>query len=146
MGSVDILFKEYTDVRFLDINKEQFVYLLHLLPPCLVAMSDGIIDKEEWTTLKSLSKIPGNELATEDLGAIEKGENLMLIYKDEIRYLLKNKKKWQSKFFSALQEYFDQNEASKYFLAETLELFRKDDQASPQELDTLNFIKTELGI
>ena len=120
--------------------------MLHLLPPCLVVMSDGILDKDEWITLKSLSKILGNELATDDLGTLEKEENLMLIYKAEIRYLLKNKDRWQSRFFEALKEYFLQNNASKEFLSETLDLFKKEDSSTEEERSAFNSIRSELGL
>lgn len=119
---IDILHREYSEIRFLDINKEQFVYLANLMPACLLAMSDGIMDKDEWTTVKSLAKILGEEFASDDLGE-EKEENLMLIYRGEMRYMVKHKDKWESKFISALREYFVINEASKEFVEETIELF-----------------------
>ena len=77
---MDELYTEYTQVRFLDISKEQFIYIAHLLPSCLIVMSNGLLEKEEWVTLKRLTKILGDEFATEDLGQEEKEENLMLIY------------------------------------------------------------------
>ncbi|MEM6522548.1 MAG: hypothetical protein AAF693_02100 [Bacteroidota bacterium] len=146
MIALDQLFEDYTQTRFLDINNEQFIYLLHLLPPCLVVMSDGILDRDEWMTLKSLSKILGNELATDDLGSLEKEENLMLIYRAEIRYLLKNRETWQSRFFEALNEYLSTNSASKEFLEDTLDLFKKEEGYSEKEQSTLNTIKSGLGL
>ncbi|MEM8568326.1 MAG: hypothetical protein AAGF85_17835 [Bacteroidota bacterium] len=146
MIALDQLFEDYTQTRFLDINNEQFIYLLHLLPPCLVVMSDGILDRDEWMTLKSLSKILGNELATDDLGSLEKEENLMLIYRAEIRYLLKNRETWQSRFFEALNEYLSTNSASKEFLDDTLDLFKKEEGYSEKEQSTLNTIKSGLGL
>ena len=134
---MDALFTEYTQKRFLDINKEQFIYLVNLMPACLVAMSDGIVDRDEWATVKSLTKILGEEFATEDLGT-EKEENLMLIYRGEMRYLIKHRAEWQDKFMNALKQYFFENESSKDFVEETLELFAEDDQADE--------IKTALGI
>jgi len=121
-SKIDQLFQEYSEIRFLDINKEQFVYLVNLMPVCLLATSDGILDKEEWETLKSLTKILGEEFASDDLGE-EKEENLMLIYRGEMRYLVKHRDKWESKFIAALREYFAVNEAAKDFVEETFELF-----------------------
>ena len=77
-------------------------------------MSNGILDKEEWKTLKPLSKILGHEFATDDLGTDENEANLMLIYCAEIRYLLKIGK-GGSQGFAALREYFLENQASKDF-------------------------------
>ena len=59
-----------------------------------VVLSDGIVDQDEWVTVKRLAKILGDEFATDDLGE-EKEENLMLIYKSEFRYLIKNLDQWQ---------------------------------------------------
>lgn len=146
MTLIHSLFQDYKKARFLDINEEQFIYLIHLLPPCLVAMSDGFLDKEEWVTLKSLSKILGNELASDNMGDLEKEENLMLIYKGEIRYLLKNKDKWQARFFDALREYFGKNDASKGFLQETLDLLNKGEKTTEEERAVLETIRAELNL
>ena len=96
------------------------------MPACLIAMEDGIIDKEEWATVKSLTKILGEEFATEDLGT-EKEENLMLIYRGEMRYLIKHKEEWQEKFMDALKEYFTENDSASEFVEETIELFAEDE-------------------
>lgn len=144
---MDDLYTEYTQVRFLDINKEQFIYIAHLLPSCLIVMSDGLLDREEWVTLKRLSKILGDEFATEDLGLEEKEENLMLIYKAEIRYLLKSREKWEAKFIAALRDYLANNKASKEFLNETMELFASQEQDHDKaEYRTYKRLKEELNL
>ncbi len=137
---IDLLYREYSEIRFLDINKEQFVYLVNLTPVCLLAMSDGIMDKEEWATVKSLTKILGEEFASNDLGE-EKEENLMLIYRGEMRYLTKHRDKWEGKFIAALREYFEVNEAAKDFVEETFELF--EDMTDEADVERL---KASLGL
>ena len=132
-SNLDQLYKEYTQARFLDISKEQFIYLMHLLPSCLIVMSDGLLDREEWITLKRLTKILGDEFATEDLGEVEKEENLMLIYKGEIRYLLKNREQWEEKFIAALRDYLKINASSREFVKETIELFAAPEQNPKEE-------------
>ena len=139
-SKIDLLYQEYSEIRFLDINKEQFVYLVNLMPVCLLAMSDGIMDREEWDTVKSLTKILGEEFASKDLGD-EKEENLMLIYRGEMRYMVKHRDKWESKFISALREYFTVNEAAIDFVEETIELF--EDQIDEAEVSR---IKASLGL
>ncbi|MGK7390588.1 MAG: hypothetical protein ACNS60_09555 [Candidatus Cyclobacteriaceae bacterium M2_1C_046] len=130
---IDKLYQEYTNARFLDINKEQFIYLMHLLPGCLIVMSDGLLDREEWVTLKQLSKILGDEFASEDLGDKEKEENLMLIYKGEMRYLLKNREQWEDKFINALQDYLKLSASSRDFVKETMDLFASPEQKPKEE-------------
>ncbi|HNP17972.1 MAG TPA: hypothetical protein PKL31_06020 [Fulvivirga sp.] len=146
-SKIDVLYKEYTQIRFLDINKEQFIYITHLLPSCLLVMSDGLLDNEEWVTLKQLSKILGDEFAAENMGTDEKEENLMLIYKAEIRYLLKNREMWENKFIAALKEYLAHNPSSVDFLNETLDLFAGPD-AHPDEdaLELYESLKKELSL
>lgn len=139
-SKIDLLYQEYSEIRFLDINKEQFTYLVNLMPICLLATSDGIMDKEEWATVKSLTKILGEEFASDDMGE-EKEENLMLIYRGEMRYLVKHRNKWETKFISALREYFNINEAAKDFAIETIELF--EDLA---EVSEVTRIKGALGL
>lgn len=144
---MDDLYKEYSEVRFLDVNREQFIYIAHLLPSCILVMSDGLLDKEEWLTLKQLSKILGDEFAADNLGTDEKEENLMLIYKAEIRYLLKNRGQWERKFLLALKEYLQSNPSSKEFLDETLDLFAGEDaDPTPQEKTTYEKLKADLGL
>lgn len=144
---IDSLYKEYSEVRFIEVNREQFIYIAHLLPACLLVMSDGQLDSEEWITLKQLSKILGDEFATDDLGTEEKEENLMLIYKAEIRYLLKNREMWENKFLAALKEYLPTHPASKEFLNETLDLFAGPDaDPDPDEQKTYEKLKSDLGL
>lgn len=146
MTSMDQLFEEYTKVRNLELNKEQFIYLINLFPALLVVLSDGIVDREEWGTVKRLAKIMGDEFATEDLGE-EKEENLMLIYKSEFRYLLKEREKWEEKILTALKEYFTENEQSKDFVMETMYLFAQaSDGISEEEDETIMFLTEKLGL
>lgn len=147
LSKIDSLYKEYTQIRFLDVNKEQFIYIAHLLPSCILVMSDGLLDSEEWLTLKQLSKILGDEFASDDLGTDEKEENLMLIYKAEIRYLLKHREVWEQKFLDALKEYLPSNPSSVDFLNETLDLFAGPD-ADPEPDEKANYekLKKELGL
>lgn len=146
-AKIDNLYTEYTQVRFLDITKEQFIYITHLLPSCLIVMSDGLLDKEEWITLKRLSKILGDEFAANNLGQEDKEENLMLIYQGEIRYLIKNRERWENKFLEALCEYLEGKESSKAFIGETLDLFTSPEQHPEQvELDTCARIRRVLRV
>jgi len=110
-------------------------------------MSDGLLDKEEWVTLKRLTKILGDEFASDNLGMEERQENLMLIYQGEIRYLIKNRHQWEELFLDALCEYLHENEVSKAFVGETLDLFTAPDQKPDQaEVDTCARIRQVLKI
>jgi tellurite resistance protein len=146
MSKIDQLFKEYTQQRFIKLNREQFVYIVNLFPALRVVMSDGIMDQEEWVTVKRLAKILGDEFASEDLGE-EKEENLMLIYRAEFRHLLKNLDQWQAKFLSALKDYFNENDTSKEFVVETMYLFASaSDGVSEEENEVIEFLTKELGL
>jgi tellurite resistance protein len=146
MTKIETLYNEYSEVRFIELNKEQFIYLVNLFPALRVVQSDGIVDHEEWTTVKRLAKILGNEFASEDLGE-EKEENLMLIYKSEFRYLIKSLDQWEVKFLAALKEYFDKNDASKEFVLETMYLFaHASDGVSTEENATIEYLTKELGL
>lgn len=147
LTEIDQLYKDYTEERFLQINKEQFIYLMHLLPSCLIVMSDDILDHDEWVTLKHLSKILGSEFATEDLGVNEKEENLMLIYKGEIRYLLKNRNVWETRFIKALREQLKLNVSSREFVKETMDLFAAPEQSpKKEELEAYNSLMDRLQL
>jgi tellurite resistance protein len=146
MSKIDQLFKEYTEERYIKLNREQFVYIVNLFPALRVVMSDGIMDQEEWITVKRLAKILGDEFASEDLGE-EKEENLMLIYRAEFRHLLKNLDKWQSKFISALKDYFNENVTSKEFVVETMYLFASaSDGVSAEENEVIEYLTKELEL
>ncbi|MGJ3236499.1 hypothetical protein [Marivirga sp.] len=146
MSKIDQLFKEYTQERYIKLNREQFVYIVNLFPALRVVMSDGIMDQEEWITVKRLAKILGDEFASEDLGE-EKEENLMLIYRAEFRHLLKNLDKWQSKFLAALKDYFNENDTSKEFVVETMYLFASaSDGVSAEENEVIEYLTKQLGL
>jgi predicted glycosyl hydrolase (DUF1957 family) len=146
MSLIDQLFEEYSKERKLELNKEQFIYLITLFPALLVVLSDGIVDREEWVTVKRLAKIMGDEFASEDLGE-EKEENLMLIYKGEFRHLLKAREQWEKKILSALKEYFTENQQSKEFVMETMYLFaHASDGVSEEEDETIMHLTEKLGL
>lgn len=146
MAVIDDLYDEYSKERFLELNREQFVYLVNLFPALLVVFSDGIVDHEEWITVKRLAKILGDQFASEDLGQ-EKEENLMLIYKGEFRYLLRHLDQWKDKFLDALREYFKINDSSKEFVMETMYLFANASEGiSEEEDDTIIELTEKLGL
>lgn len=146
MNQLDQLYSDYSNERFIKLNKEQFIYLITLFPALRVALSDGLVDEEEWITVKRLAKILGDEFASEDLGK-EKEENLMLIYKAEFRYLIKNLDLWEQKFLQALKQYFEKNEAAKEFVVETMYLFAQaSDGISAEENNTIKRLAMELGL
>jgi len=143
---MDSLYSDYTQKREIELSREQFVYIVNLFPALLVVLSDGIVDKEEWSTVQKLAKILGNEFATDDLGE-EKEENLMLIYKNEFRYLLKNRDTWEDTFMNALKDYFLENDSSKEFVLETMYLFANaSDGVSEVEDETIEFLTKELDL
>lgn len=133
---MDQLYSEYLKERNIKINRDQFIYIVNLLPALLVVLSDGIVDREEWTTVKKLAKILGNEFATEDLG-LDKEENLTLIYRSEFRYLLKSREQWEEPFLDALRDYFVENESSKDFVLETMYLFANASDGISEEEDEI---------
>ena len=138
--------EEYQNARQIVLNQEQFIYLVNLFPSLLVVLSDGIVDKDEWVTVKKLAKILGSEFASEDLG-LEKEENLTLIYKAEFRYLLKNREEWEDKFLNGLRRYFEHNDGSKDFVLETMHLFaHASDGISDIEDATIRNLCEKLGL
>lgn len=146
MLTMDDLYLEYTKARNIDINKEQFIYILNLYPALLVVLSDGIVDRDEWKTVKKLATILGKEFATTDLG-LEKEENLTLIYKAEFKYLLKNRERWEKKFLETLKSYFDKNHSSKEFVLETMFLFANASNGiSIEEDKMIDNLTEELGL
>ncbi|MEL6535531.1 MAG: hypothetical protein AAFQ98_08985 [Bacteroidota bacterium] len=140
------LYEQYTGERYISLNREQFIYIANLFPALLVVLSDGIVDTEEWQTVKKLANILGAEFATEELGE-DKEENLTLIYKNEFRYLLKNREVWEEKILEALKDYFTQNDSSKEFVVETMHLFaNSSDGISVVENETIEKLTAELGL
>lgn len=146
MSQINQLYQEYSEKRNIKLNKEQFVYLVTLFPALRVALSDGMVDDDEWVTVKRLAKILGDEFASDDLGQ-EKEENLMLIYKSEFRHLIKNLDEWEEKFLTTLKEYFKENDASKEFVMETMYLFANaSDGVSDAEIKNINKLTARLGL
>lgn len=146
MTSLENLYKEYSKERSLKLSQEQFMYLVNLFPALRVALSDGVVDEDEWVTVKRLAEILGDEFSSEEPGE-DKKENLMLIYKAEFRYLIKNIDSWEDRFLDALREQLKVNEASREFVMETMYLFaHASDGVSDEEMKTIEFMTEELKL
>jgi len=146
VSKIEELYQEYKQLRNIQINKEQFIYVVNLFPALLVVLSDGLIDSDEWNIVKKLAKILGKEFATEDLG-MEKEENLTLIYRAEFKYLIKNREQWEVRFIEALKSYFKENASSKEFVLETMYLFANASEGISDEEDkVIAQLSKELGL
>ncbi len=128
----ELLYHSYLDERFISINKDQFAQLLKIFPALLVLKSDGIIDHEEKLVMSIQAGKLGYEYATDDLG-LEKEENLMLIYRDEFKYLLKNHHKWEKKFLDVLKQYIEDDIDEKHQIKETMQLFASASNGTSKE-------------
>ena len=128
----ELLYNSYLDERFISINKDQFAQLLKIFPALLVLKSDGIIDHEERLVMSIQAGKLGYEYATDDLG-LEKEENLMLIYRDEFKYLLKNHHKWEKKFLDVLKQYIEDDIDEKHQIKETMQLFASASNGTSKE-------------
>jgi hypothetical protein len=143
---IDDLYQEYISHRNVEINKEQFIWIVNLFPALMVVLSDGIVDSEEWAEVKKMSSKLGLEFASDNLG-VEKEENLATIYRAEFQFLLKNRDKWEIRFLNALKDYFEENKQSKPFVLETMFLFAKaSGGVSTAEADTIEFLTKVLLI
>lgn len=140
---IDDLYEEYINHRKVELNKEQFIWIVNLFPALLVVLSDGIVDSEEWAEVKKLSSKLGKEFASDDLG-VQK-EDLAMVYRTEFQFLLKNRDKWEIKFLNALKDYFEENKESKSFVLESMFLFAKaSGGVSTAEADTIEFLTKAL--
>ena len=146
VSKIEELYQDYKKERNIQINKEQFIYVVNLFPALLVVLSDGLIDSDEWNIVKKLAKILGKEFATEDLG-MEKEENLTLIYRAEFKYLIKHREQWELRFIEALKSYFKENSSSKEFVLETMYLFANASEGISDEEDkVIEQLSKELGL
>lgn len=128
----ELLYHAYLDERFISINKEQFAQLLKIFPALLILKSDGIIDHEEKLVMSIQAGKLGYEYATDDLG-LEKEENLMLIYRDEFKYLLKNHHKWEQRFLDVLKQYIENDIDEKHHIKENMQLFASASNGTSKE-------------
>lgn len=136
----ELLYHAYLDERFISINKDQFAQLLKIFPSLLILNSDGIVDKEEKLVMGIQASKLGYEYATDDLG-LEKEENLMLIFKDEFKYLLKNSQKWEEKFLGVLKEFIKSDADGKLKIKETMQLFASaSDGTSKEEAHAMSYL------
>lgn len=129
---LDTLYASYIAEREIQIHKKQFVHLLTVFPALIVLMSDGVLDREERLIMSIQASKLGYSYATDDLG-LEKEENLMLIYKAEFNFLIKNRHEWECKFLDALKEYLEGNEKEKSLVKETMQLFASASNGTSKE-------------
>lgn len=116
------LYKEYLNQRFLDITFERFIYLVMIFPSLVVLKSDGEVDRKEREAINAIIKLIARQNTNSHLPE-EEEENLSLIYKAEIRYLLKTQTLWENKFLNALHEYLSLDSEHLDFVQETMYIF-----------------------
>ncbi|MEM9328483.1 MAG: hypothetical protein AAGA85_22635 [Bacteroidota bacterium] len=118
---VDHLYEEYIKVRKVDLDTEQFIYLMNLYPSLLVCMSDGVLDKEEWDGVLGVANgLADNYASSSDPN--EK-ERIAQLFRTEFRYLLENIDRWKKKFLNALKSHLDDHRDEKDFVMESMYLF-----------------------
>ena len=139
------LYVDYTAVRNIELDEEQFASFMAFIPAVMVAASDGIVDREEWKYTKKLSSGLGCSYSHERF--TDETENLTLIYKGEFRYFIKHQEEWEDRFLEALKIYFAKNEYSKKFVSETLYLFADASNGiSQEEMDLINSLEMNLEL
>lgn len=132
LNLLDSLYSSYIKERELLLHKDQFIHLLTAYPALVVLMSDGVVDREERLIMNIQASKLGYNFASNDLGQ-EKEENLMLIYKAEFNFLIKNRHKWECKFLDALKEYLENNAQEKSLVKETMQLFASASNGTSKE-------------
>lgn len=144
-STIGQLYKDYTAVRNIELDGEQFASFMAFFPALMVVATDGIVDREEWQYCKKLAAGLGNSYSNGKHA--EESENLTLIYRGEFRFLLKNLKTWEDRFLEALREYFPQNDYVKRFVSETLYLFADASNGiSQDEMDLINYLEMKLDL
>ena len=140
------LYQDYLSERSIELNPEQFSYVINLFPALLVVLSDGIVDGGEWAIVNKLASIIGTEFELDEEGRnIE--EQLTNTYRNEFKYLLENWEKWEKRFLQALKEQFENNDNSKEFVIETMNLFANASEGiSTKERETIDYISRELNL
>jgi len=139
------LYTDYTSVRNIELDEEQFSSYMAFIPAVMVAASDGIVDREEWNYTKKLSGGLGSSYSHERFQ--DETENLTLIYKGEFKYFIKHQEEWEDRFLDALKDYFAKNEYAKKFVSETLYLFADASNGiSQEEMDLINYLEMKLEL
>ncbi len=115
------LFEQYREERSLDIQINHFSYLLSLYPALIVCSADQSVDDVEWLRLEQSSEIIAETLEIEDSGVFSK-EDIALMLKNELRYLMSNQEKWKTNFLYALKMEIG-NSIEKEFVLESIYLF-----------------------
>lgn len=144
-STIKQLYQDYTAIRNLDLDEEQFASFMAFFPALMVVSTDGIVDRDEWQYCKKLASGLGSSYSYENYP--EETENLTLIYRGEFRFLLKNLSDWEDRFLLALKEYFPENEYAKKFVSETLYLFADASNGISQaEMDLINYLEIKLDL
>ncbi|MBV6646647.1 MAG: hypothetical protein KI790_14415 [Cyclobacteriaceae bacterium] len=144
-SQVEILFDEYRKIRKIDLNIDQFSYILNLYPSLLVCMCDGVLDKEEWDGVLNLA----NGLAEEYGDGLDQDgkDKLAQLFRTEFRYLLENIERWKKKFLNALKNKLEGNKDDKEFVLESMYLFANAaDGISDIEQQTIDELSDRLAL
>jgi hypothetical protein len=144
-SQVEILFDEYRKVRKVELNLEQFAYIVNLYPSLLVCMCDGVLDKEEWDGVLQLASGLSEEYGDH---LDHKGkEHLAQVFRTEFRYLLENIERWRKKFLNALKGQLETDTVDKEFVLESMYLFANAaDGISDIEQQTIDELADRLSL
>lgn len=119
---ISALFQKYKEHRPVPFTEEQFTSFLVFFPALMMAASDGIVDREEWSYCQ---KLAFGLVASfqEEGGKTGFNEELKRQYRREFIYLLSRMEDWEEDFLQAVEEYFLQYPYAKKFVSQTIFLF-----------------------
>jgi len=140
------LFQAYKQERVVSVNVEQFTSFTVFFPTLLVIISDGVIDLEEWEYVKQLARFMAKSFKEEGAQEVNIDE-LADAYLDEISYLVKFLRDWQSQFLEALKSYVVEKPEIKPSIKDTIYLFAEaSDGTSTEEQEKIDFLEDYLQL
>ncbi len=144
--SFNDLYEEYTEVRKLNLNTEQFTAFVTYYPALLVAKTDGVVDEKEWSLIQDLSNRIVNDTLPQNADKEQIKDYKKLFY-SEFHYLIENLDQWDRKFMKALQQLLAEQPKHVETVAEVLYLLAKSSNGVCEKENTMiEYLRAELKI
>ena len=144
--SLELLYKEYTQTRKIDLTFEQFTALATFFPALLVISTDGEVDNEEWNYIDRLGFDMCDSFAQNGMSPQEL-KDLKKLFKREIHFLQENFDTWERKFIKALKSYLIEHEGCKEEILENIyQSASVSEGICEKEKVMIEYLKQELGI
>ncbi len=139
------LYFEFKNLTQSNLLEEHFERLVFYFPAILVVVSDGVVDKQEWTYVKYLAKFIAETFIGDE--SDPRHSELIEEYSKALKFMVENASNWENKLLTVLKENLELAPEVKEDIYDSLFLFAEaSDGASEEEKKKIESLSNFLSL